>query len=79
MAETGAGFPEPAVETVSSMGLNIYLQIYGWSGNEENIPAVFADFEALEVRNSFPKPGTPDSLAKGATCLGAGTARRSHQ
>lgn len=47
LAETGAGFPEPAVETVSSMGLNIYLQIYGWSGNEENIPAVFADFGKL--------------------------------
>jgi hypothetical protein len=64
LAEIGVGFPVAALETVSAMGMDIYLQIYGWPGDEENIPAVFESFHGLPgvkgiLFNSPDLPGFP--------------------
>ncbi|HHU77202.1 MAG TPA: hypothetical protein GXZ24_10005 [Firmicutes bacterium] len=62
--EIGVGFPVAAIEMLSDQGLDIYLQIYGWPGDEESLPAVFRAIGDLPgVRgilfNSPDLPGFP--------------------
>ena len=66
--DTGVGFPVAALEKVSAMGLNIFLQIYGWPGDEESIPAIFAALQELPgvqgiLFNGSDLPGFPEHKA----------------
>lgn len=47
LSEVGVGFPRADMESVFAMGMNIYLQICGWPGDEQSIPEVFGDFQKL--------------------------------
>lgn len=62
LSEVGVGFPRAEMESVLAMGMNIYLQIYGWPGDEQSIPEVFGDFQEL--------PGVRGILFLGANLPG---------
>ena len=47
LADTGIGFSGAELERVSALGMNIYLRMYGWSGDEERIAAVTASLAHL--------------------------------
>ncbi len=68
LVQIGVGFPMDAVEKVYNMGMNIYLQLYGWHSDAESITAVFTSLKKLPgvkgiLFHSSDLPGVPENTA----------------